>query len=62
MNIEHSVEKYDDRNKENKGDIIIAHCLLVTMEAKKMTLSRGGADYRELQLISRQDCFKQFSS
>jgi hypothetical protein len=35
MNIEHLVENYDDRNKQNNGDIIIAHRLLVTMEANK---------------------------
>jgi hypothetical protein len=35
MNIEHWFENNDDRNKQNESDIIIAHRLLVTMEAKK---------------------------
>jgi hypothetical protein len=47
MNIEHLVENYNDRNK---GDIIIARRLLVTMEAEKATLNREGADHREFLL------------
>jgi hypothetical protein len=35
MNIEHGGENCDDRNKQNKVDIIIARRLLVAMEAKK---------------------------